>query len=218
MNSLRNRENDRNTDNGKKERPEEYSLGKFVENNINLLTTLGIFSALTVFAFSLPMRAYSFILSAAFLTGTILIWLELWTKFPSQPSNWRLTLFENVVSLAIIVITIYYLNVYIIHIRWLLTFFIWLIIMGNLSRTMKVHNIYDRLFKRKAKYRLLRYIIGIVLIILTLALSTVISTLLAQCSKAVLDSLHSTAVEFEEQLDSLPQNGEIDIFSTQTNR
>ncbi len=181
----------------------EMKLSDFIKNNIDTITALGIFSALTMFAFSLPVKAFSFFLSAAFLTGTILIWIELWAKFPSDVPHWRLTIFENVVSFAALFFLLYFMLEYVLIVKYALTIFIWFAVMGISSRSIKRNNIFVKLFRKNAKRRVLRYIFGVILLILVFALSALLAEVLSALIRPVLESLRGTANIIEQQLDGL---------------
>jgi hypothetical protein len=71
------------------------ALESFIKENEQLLTALGAFAALTVLFQGLPSNFFKYVLSFISLTGTILIWLEIFNKLPKQQAP-RLWLFQYV--------------------------------------------------------------------------------------------------------------------------
>jgi len=55
-----------------------------------------VFTALTVFGSTMRPTEFGQFLSSLFLTLTLLIWFELWGRFPSKGGGWRLDWFENI--------------------------------------------------------------------------------------------------------------------------
>lgn len=93
------------------DKPEKITLHTFLENNHKILSVLGVFTALTVFSRGLPLTGVGQILSLLFLTLTILLWLELMSRYPT-PASARLSWFENLVTFAIMFTAIYWLMDY----------------------------------------------------------------------------------------------------------
>lgn len=93
------------------EKPTKVSLRTFVEYNHKLLSVLGVFTALSVFARGLPLSGMGQILSFFFLTLTILLWFELMSQYPT-PASMRLMWFENFVTFAVLFTAGYWLMDY----------------------------------------------------------------------------------------------------------
>jgi hypothetical protein len=83
-------------------------LRTFVEENHKLLSVLGVFTALAVFARGLPLSGMGQLLSFLFMTLTILLWLELMSQYP-VPASTRLMWFENLVTFSVMVTAGYWL-------------------------------------------------------------------------------------------------------------
>lgn len=80
------------------------TLGHFVNDNINLLSALGIFIGLTIFSTSLPLALLGQLLSFILFAATLLLCFELWTKFPPSviTGTWRLYVFKQLMGLVTI--------------------------------------------------------------------------------------------------------------------
>ena len=142
-----------------------HTLASFIEDNHKLLTTLGVFTALTVFASNIDPKPVGNILSIFFLTLTVLIWLEVWERFPPRNGSWRLLWFESVLSfsvLAILGIWLFYLS----SVSMFLTLFMFLIISSFITWIMNRFDLFNRLFQTEpGKRKYLRYTLGLVLLI-----------------------------------------------------
>ncbi len=125
----------------------ENTISTFVEVNHKLITVLGVFTALTVFAANLPLRPFGNILSFMFLALAILVWLELWAKFPKGAVTWRLNWFENILSYAVMIIIAYWFLSFRDIWRIWLPFLIALLFLAGFSMVMKRYDVFDRLFK-----------------------------------------------------------------------
>jgi len=84
------------------------TLFDFIEENQRLITVLGVFTALTVFSSNLPLKPFGYVLSFMFMSLTVLLWLELWQKFPTKSGSWRLTVFENVLPFTVLAVIAYW--------------------------------------------------------------------------------------------------------------
>jgi hypothetical protein len=80
------------------------ALYTFVEENHKLLTVLGVFTALTVFAANLPLRPLGSMLSFLFMALTVTLWLELLERFPSKAAGWRMDWFETLLSFTVFIL------------------------------------------------------------------------------------------------------------------
>jgi hypothetical protein len=60
----------------------EMSLWEFIEENHKILSVLGVFTALAVFASKLEFQPLGNVLAILFLSLIVLMWRELWDKVP----------------------------------------------------------------------------------------------------------------------------------------
>lgn len=94
-------------------KPSPMTLSEFIEDNHKLISVLGIFSAITVFSASLDFLPGKQFLTGMLLTLSVLLWIELVGKFPSEKVTGLLTWFENILSLTVAFIVISWLaNLY----------------------------------------------------------------------------------------------------------
>lgn len=84
------------------------SLSDFIEAHYRLLSALGVMVALTVFAGNLSDRVLGQVLSFLFLTGAMLVFVDLFAKFPKS-NEWRLSWFTTIVALALLLMFIVWL-------------------------------------------------------------------------------------------------------------
>jgi len=73
------------------------TLTAFVGENDKLLTALGVFTGLMIFAQALPLKGIAVMLSVIFFTLTVIVWFELWGKFPKKAAP-NLGHFENLLA------------------------------------------------------------------------------------------------------------------------
>ena len=152
--------------------PAKHTLSGFVEDNHKLISVLGVFTAITIFASNLPVRPIAGTFSFLSMTLTIILWLELWAKFPSGEAGWRLVLFENVVSMAVLVIILYWLIDYRSEWDQFLFLLMFLLLLTPISLAIKRHSLFNRLFgARPGKKTGLRYAFGVILILALATLS-----------------------------------------------
>jgi len=176
------------------------TLARFIEDNKNLLTIFGVFVAVTTFAAGLPIKSVGSVLAFIFLTLTIIIWLEIWEQFPSGDGTWKLIIFENLLSFGTFVLVFYWLLDYRNVWGYIMPFFIVLILMSIVSAILKKFNIFNRLFHAKPNERkILRYALGLILLMLMLYLSFGIGEYLAPHANNFLDKAYS---EFQEKNES----------------
>ena len=147
-------------------------LGDWLERNQRLVTVLGVFTALTVFSRGLGPPDFGQFLSTIFFSLTLLVWLELWARFPSSGGSWRLSWFENLLSFAVMTLAVYW--VFSVH-RWYHDLITMAVFMGTLSLVsggIRRWNLFNRFFHTTpGKRRTLRYVVGIILIASAFALA-----------------------------------------------
>ncbi len=155
-------------------------LGTFIEDNYRLFAVLGVLTALTVFAASIQLRTVGVWLSSAFLAADILVWFELWRRFPPKMGTWQLFWFENVMSWATLGLIAYWLLEYRLLWRALLPLPIAGVILAVFSWVMKRWDVFNRLFRaapgqRKALRSALATLVMFVVFMLAVLLAGVIS-------------------------------------------
>lgn len=159
---------------------EKVTLAAFIDDNYKLLSALGIFTALTLFASNLPLRWIGYALSFLFLTATVLILLELWERFPSKSGTTRLFWFENALFLSGLVVVGYWFLEFRAIWHHLLFIPIASVLMWFFSAIIKRFNLFNVLFRTEpGGRRTLRHIFGLtlwgVVIVASLALASVLS-------------------------------------------
>jgi hypothetical protein len=169
------------------------TLTSFIEENHRLLTVLGVFTALTIFASNLPVKPLGGMISFLFMTLTIILWFELWARFPSKRGEWRIVWFESILGITILILVIYWLLDYRVIWNQMLATLIFIVILTPLSWVIKKFNIFNRLFKTQpGKLRILRYILGIIILLGAVSLSLYIASLLAGPINTSLNNLVGT--------------------------
>jgi hypothetical protein len=169
------------------------TLTKFIEDNEKLINVLGVFTAITVFVGELRLQAFGYALSFMFMTLTVLLWLELWSKFPSESGDWKITWFENILFLTVLAILVYWL----IDFRDIWHEFLFILIFGIISGlfsvVMKKFGIFNKLFHTQAgKLKWLRYIFGIIILIIIISGSWLLAQSIAPMANEVLDSINES--------------------------
>lgn len=163
---------------------ERSTLSQFIESNQKLISVLGVFIALTVFTANLSFRAIGYALSFMFLTLTLIIWIELLEKFPSGEANWRLKVFEILLSYSFLGIIFYWLLAYreIWHsVLFLpLTIILATTITGVLTFPIKKYDLFNRFFNTKpGKLKIVRYVLFLLIIFFVLGISLRISFIIS---------------------------------------
>lgn len=170
---------------------EQTSLSDFVRENDKLISTLGVFTALTIFSANLSIKSYGYALSFAFMALSLLLWFELWARFPSSTGSWRLSVFENILFWTVLAIMFYWLldfrNIWHDYL-WILLF---ALLLGLASYLIRKYQIFNRLFHTEpGKLKFLRYTIGIIIGVIVFAVSIYLSTLIAPTINQFLDQLN----------------------------
>jgi hypothetical protein len=148
------------------------SLGTFLEENQRLITVLGVFSALAIFTSNLHPVGFGQFVSSLLLFLTLLIWFELWGRFPSKGGGWRLDWFEDILFMAILMLVAYWVGVVHVWFHDLLAALVFISTMGGLSRLIKRHDLFNRVFRTVPGGRKsLRYTLGVLLPVTVLAIS-----------------------------------------------
>jgi len=187
--------------------PEVRDIDRFIAKYSHLFSALGIFTALTVFALNLPLKSVGSFLSGLFLTMTILIWLELWSKFPGEGGHWRLVHFENLITFAIMTLVFYWLVVYVRVWGQMLFLLIWLILMALVAAAVRKWNLFNRIFGTSpGEMKWLRYTLGSVIALVLLVGTLFLASQIHPKTKQVLDELYR---EFTADTEGQKQNPHI---------
>jgi hypothetical protein len=88
--------------------PQPQTLSAFLEENFRLVSVFGVLVAVSTFAGNLALRAIGIGLSFLFLVAAMLVWVELWRKFPWRGTHWVLLLFRSTLTLITCVIILYW--------------------------------------------------------------------------------------------------------------
>lgn len=144
---------------------EKPTLYDYIEENHKLITTLGVFTALTLFAKQTIPDYIGSLLSALFLTLTLLVWLELVGRFPPKMGTSTMYWFESVLSFSVLAIIIYWFLSVRSVLPWLTMFITFFLVISIISASMKKFDLFNKLFRAKPnEKRVLRYILGIILV------------------------------------------------------
>lgn len=173
-----------------KDDPDQITLGSFLEANQRLITVIGVFSALTLFGSTIQPREFGQFLASLFLTLVLLVWLELWGRFPPQRGGWRLRWFENIMSLLVLVLVLYWVVVIHVWFRGLVTIVVFGGTMATISAIGGRYNLFNRLFNTVPNGRPgLRHAVGIALQLVVFALSLGVAQLIGLPVDNWLDSV-----------------------------
>jgi len=179
-----------NTQHASSSQPKKNTLSEFIDINHKLISVLGVFTALTVFSYNLALKPIGYALSFVFLTLTVIVWLELWAKFPKRPSSWRLTTFENILSYSTIGVIAYWLLAYREIWRIVLFFPVWLLTISIISYPVTKFGLLEKLFGWKfAQFTIVRYIFGFFLLFLALYIAGIIAAVVTPPINNFLDQL-----------------------------
>lgn len=171
----------------------QKTLSKFVEDNEKLINVLGVFTAITVFVSELRLQIFGYVLSFAFMAVTVILWLELWGKFPSGKGDWKLIWFENILTLTVMALILYWLIDFRDIWREALVLFIFSIISAVFSIVMKRFGIFNKLFHTQdGKLKWLRYTLGLIIILIILYTSLIIAYAITPSINNVLDSINES--------------------------
>lgn len=155
----------------------ESTLAEFVEENHKLLTTLGVLVAITLFARQISIPLIASFISFALLGATIMVWLELWSRFPKNGSMF-LRWFEDFISLSLFMLIAYWFLEYGQIWKKLIFLPIAFLLLWIITRVIRRFNLVDRLVPLGSKaQKQFRYILGTVILYATLGVALVASLL-----------------------------------------
>lgn len=92
---------------------EQVTLGVFIEDNWRLLSCLGVFAGLTMFASNMPLKFLGAFLGFLFICQMLLILWEIIDRFPSGEVSERLHWFHTVLSGVVLVVVGYWFVAYV---------------------------------------------------------------------------------------------------------
>ena len=168
------------------------TLSAFVDANHKLLSTLGIFTALTVFARALPIRIVGDLTSFFFLAATITLWFELQEQYPPKGTSQKLRLFELAVSYAVLCLVVAWVFVYWAFWRLILVGILFLILGLGATSLLQRYNVFNRLMGTKAGERSrLRHMLYFAVVAVILTATFLIANLLGIKVIPWLERIHS---------------------------
>ncbi|SRR5581483_313252 len=174
----------------KKNEEKQITLTDFVDENSKLISALGVFTALTVFSTNLTLKPYGYALSFAFMTLTVLLWLELWGKYPARRGSWRLTWFENILFLTVLAVVFYWLLEFRTIWHEFLQSLLFLIILAPIGYLIKKFDLFNRVFHTEpGKLKLFRYLLAILIGLVIMYISYYLANLIAPPLNTVLDQM-----------------------------
>jgi len=164
------------------QKAEKNTLSEFVEKNNRLLSAVGLFTALTIFATNLEPRVIGAFLSFLLLSATVMLWMELLEKFPaSAPATAKLTWFETTLSFALLVVVFYWLLQFQSFWRLWLMVPIALVLAAIFSAVLKRFNVFNRAFSAKVgEKRGWRYLVAIGVVTVSTVTAIFIASLIAE--------------------------------------
>jgi hypothetical protein len=156
------------------------SLFDFIELNHKLITVLGVFTALTAFSTNLPIKGFAQAISALFLTLTLIVWIELWGRFPSSTGTTILIWFESILGLTMLALIGYW----VVSVRTVFPPLVFILVFGIIiniiSWVMKKFDLYNRILHTQPGGRkLLRYVLGTAIIVLSFAITFFITAMVS---------------------------------------
>ena len=190
----------------KKAEKEKHTLSTFIEDNYRLLSAVGLFTALTVFASNLEIRVVGAFLSFLLLSATVILWLELMEKFPAGiPATGRLTWFETILSYAMLVVVFYWLLQFRGFWRSLLVIPIALVVVAIGSGVLRRFDVFNRAFAAKpGEKRRWRYFVAFGVYAVSLLAAFYLSGLLVQSIGPWLDTARQVLEEMPLEITPSP--------------
>lgn len=182
----------------------QNTLTNFIEQNQKIISVLGVFTALTVFTANLSFRAFGYALSFIFLSLTLLLWIEVLEKFPKGEANWRLKIFEILLSYTFLGIILYWLLSYreIWHSVMYLPVSIILatIFTSIVTWPIKKYDLFNIIFRTKpTKRKFIRYTLYLIIILGILFISVQIANIISPPINALLVELREKFIKWVPQ-------------------
>jgi hypothetical protein len=148
---------------------EKPTLKKFIRENKDLISVLGIFAALALFSQNLIGGKIGTGMSFLFFSGFMLTWFELWGTFPSKRGSELLVWFETDIVLIGFLVFLYW----VFRLKELSDFLLINLfsiavlgfILTRISLIMKEYDVFNKLLKTQPNgKRFFRYGLGIIII------------------------------------------------------
>jgi hypothetical protein len=121
------------------------SLSEHIEENQKLITVIGVFTALAIFAKNIEIIQIRTMLSFLFISIAILVWIELSLKKYNNKPTWRLILFDYAILLSILFLVGYWLIEYIDTWSSLITLPLFILFNSIFAYTLKKFDVFNRL-------------------------------------------------------------------------
>ncbi|OGC85504.1 MAG: hypothetical protein A2V73_06430 [candidate division Zixibacteria bacterium RBG_19FT_COMBO_42_43] len=121
----------------------KISLRQFIENNQRLITTMGVFFALTIYSTSIPIKQIALALSFLFMTCSFLIWMEVLSGITDYTS-WSLHWFQIALLWAFLAFSFYWYIEYRTIWRYLLFIPLFSFISWSFMAIMKRYRLFER--------------------------------------------------------------------------
>ncbi len=156
------------------------SLYDFINDNHKVITVLGVFTALTAFSSTFPIEGFAKGVSTLFLTLTLLVWIELWGRFPSSMGTTTLFWFENVLSLTMLALIAYW----VVSVRIIFPPLVFILVFGLtlslITWILQRFDLFNRILHTEPGGRkVLRYVLGIIILIVSFAITFLITALIS---------------------------------------
>lgn len=166
------------------------SLTDYIEENQKLISVLGVFAALSVFSLTFSIKAIGYVLSFVFLTLTVIVWIELWTKFPKKPVSGLLSIFEWLLMVSTFGVCFYWLLAYRDIWEGIMVFVLWIILLSLMSYPISRFKLIDKIFGTKlSKYKIIRILFGLIIVFILLQLSIIGASFLAKPVNTLLEEM-----------------------------
>lgn len=176
--------------------PKIHTLSEFFEQNEKLVSVLGVFTAVSLFVSGLPIHYFAYWLSFLFMVLTIILWLELWAKFPSGVGDWKISVFEDLLLLAMLALVLYMLVDFRGFVVYPLVLVIFSTLLGVFSYAMKRFDLFNKLLRsRPGKHKLVRYLLGLAVGIASLLLTLELARFIAPGLIRILDATYKLLSE-----------------------
>lgn len=174
----------RNIDKNKKEKL--ISLSDFIENNHKLISSLGIFTALTAFSMNITNKYFKFGLSFLSLTLSVMLFIELIGQFPKKGAS-LLGWFETVLTFTFLGYVCYWIIDYYTFWKLFLIYLIQLFIVGTVSFIIKKFDLFNKLFKTNSgQKKNLRYLLFFLVILFSSYIGLYLGRLISPKIKEIL--------------------------------
>ena len=181
------------------------NITDFITQNEKLLTALGIFTALTLFGASLPLKGLGAVISLMFFALALLTAYELWGKFPSDGTG-SLAHFENFLMGAIGLMGLYFLIELNHYLPVAMFFVVFTVITYPTSIYIKKYDTFNRIARTQpGGKRTLRYILATAILLTALGLSLYTSIIITPIIKNFFDEgykMSSNPYLFEQSLNN----------------